>query len=63
MHVVMNVPSYLQGSLPPPVDVPQLPRGSTPLGSSALGSTATVDPSLVKQLVDAGWSVSSWTFP
>jgi hypothetical protein len=60
LRAIVNVPSYLQGSPPPALDTPWLPRGAQPL-PNPLSSTATVDPSLVKQLVDAGWTMSSWT--
>jgi hypothetical protein len=61
LKVTMNVPTYLQGSPPPPLDTPWLARASTPLGTTALGATVTCDPSLVRQLVDAGWTVNAWT--
>jgi len=60
MRATMNVPSIAQGLPPPVVDAYWMTRGSQPLGSSALGSTLQVDSTVVKILIDAGWTVASW---
>jgi hypothetical protein len=62
-RAVMNVPTPLQGSSPPPIDAYWLGRGATPLGTSVLGATLTVTSDVVKLLVEQGWTVSTWVTP